>query len=274
MKVVVAAFLLTVMAASLAFPHGVRDDGGSSSLSSPAGAGQTLRAPTTRFAFFDGDYLRQKGVDARTNSTLASLREFGGALNVKLFDVARVMGKVMVVDGSVDLSDAFVKALKSKPAEAAGLTVPAVNVPAATVAFVNTEAFGDPRTGVKRLLKAFGAIEQEFKPRREEIQKLRGEAAAASGERRQKLEAEVARKQEAAKAALDKRVMALTGPIYEDIGKSLMQFGKKHGITFLFDLSKISKTDTLPPFDLPLPADAPDLTEAFVSAYNEGGLKP
>ena len=273
MRVVGAAFLLMfIMAASLARPHAWRDDVGSSALSSQAG--QTLRAPATRFAVFDSEYLAQRGVNPKANSTLAALDAFGSALNLQLFDVARMTSKVLIADDRVDLSDAFIKAVKSKPSGATGLAVPAVNVPAATVAFIDTETFSHAQKGVTNLVKAFSTIEQEFRPRKEEIQKLRDELAAASGERKQKLEAELGRKQQAAQAALDKRVKALTGPVYEDIGRALLSFCKKHGITFVFDTSKMEKTETLPPFDLPLPADAPDVTEAFVSAYNRGELKP
>jgi Skp family chaperone for outer membrane proteins len=274
MRVVGAAFLLVVTAASLASPHGGREAWESSTLSSGAGAGQALRVPATRFAVFDSAYLAQKGVNPKANGMLAALIAFGSALNVQLFDVAPLMGKVFIADGRVDLSDAFIKAVKSKPSGPTGLAGPAVNVPAATVAFVNTEAFGDARTGVTNLVKAFSTVEQEFKPRREELQKLREGLAAAPGDRRQKLEAEIGKKQEAAQAALDRRVKALTGPIYEDIGRALMSFCKKHDITLIFDTSKMGKTDTLPPFGLTLPADAPDVTEAFVSAYNRGELKP
>lgn len=240
MRVVGAALLLTVMAASLALPREGRGEGAPSSQD---GAGQTLRATETRFAVFDSEYLAQRGLNPKANDTLAALKTFGDALNVKLFD-------------------------------AGGLAAPAVSVPAATVAFIDTDAFARERTGVTNLLKAFGTVTQEFAPRKAEIEKLRGEAAAASGERREKLEAEVKKKQEAAQAALDKRVKALTGPVYEEIGRALLSFCKKQGITLVFDLSKIEKDDTLPPFDLPLPADAPDVTEAFVSAYNRGELKP
>ena len=274
MRIVGAAFLLMVMAASLAFPHGGRGDGGSSSLSSPAGAGQTPRAAATRFAVYDSEYLAQQSVYPRADGTLTALKSFGSALNVQLFDIAAVQGKVFIADDRIDLSDAFIKAVKSRPSGATSLAVPAVNVPAATLAFIDTEAFGDAQKGVTNLLKAFSKIEQDFGPRREELKKLREEATAASGDRKQKLEAEVGRRQQSAQAALDKRVRELTGPVYEDIGRALMLFCKKNGITFVFDTSKMKKTDTLPPFDLPLPADAPDITEAFVAAYNQGELKP
>jgi Skp family chaperone for outer membrane proteins len=274
MKVIGSAVLLIMLAASLACPLGGRGAKGSSSLLSQAGAGQTLRARATRFGVFDGEYLKQKGVNVKMNSTLAALREFGSALNVELFDVAGVPGKVLIADSSVDLSDAFIKALQSKPSAATGLTVPAVKVPTVTVAFVNTEAFGDAQMGITRLAKAFGTVEQEFSPRREEVKKLREEAAAASGERKRKLEAEAVRKQEAGQAALDKRLKALTGPVYEDIGSALVAFCKQHGITLIFDISKMESDETLPPFGVPLPSDAPDITREFISAYNQGALKP
>ncbi|MBV8856879.1 MAG: OmpH family outer membrane protein [Acidobacteria bacterium] len=273
MRVLGAAFLITVMTTYLALPHGVRGDGRPSP-SSQEGAGQTLRAPATRFAVFDSECLAQRGINPKANDTLAALRAFGDALNVKLFDPGALAGAVFIADGSVDISDYFIKALKSKPSGPKGLAAPAVNVPAATVALIDTEAFGRERAGVTSLVKAFGRVTQEFAPRKAEIQKLREESEAASGERREKLEAEVKKRQEAAQAALDKRVKELTGPVYEEIGRALMSFCKKNGLTFVFDLSKLEKDDTLPPFDLPLPADAPDVTEAFISAYNRGELKP
>lgn len=269
MRVVGAAFLLVITAASLALPHG-----GASSFSSQAGDGQTVRAATTRFAVFDGEYLAQKGVNPKANATLAALDAFGSAAGVQLFDAGRMSGKVFLADSRVDVTDAFIKALKSKPSGAAGLAATGVKVPAATVALVDTEAFGDPQKGVTNLVNAFSRVEQEFSPRREEIQKLRDELKTAPADKRPKLEAELARKQQAGQAALDKRLKALTDPVYQDIGRALLVFCKKHGITLVFDLSKMEAGETLPPFDLPLPADTPDLTEAFVAAYNRGDLKP
>ncbi|HWS86645.1 MAG TPA: OmpH family outer membrane protein [Pyrinomonadaceae bacterium] len=268
MRVVGAALLLTVMAASLALPRG-----GASPSASRAEGGQDVRAATTRLAVFDGEYLAQKGVNPKANSTLAALAAFGSAAGLQLFDVARIQGKVLIADGGVDISDAFIKALKSKPTGAEGLSVKGVNVPAAAAALVDTETFGDPRKGVTNLVNAFSKVEQEFRPRKEEIEKLRDELKTAPEDRRQELEAEVARKQKAGQAALDKRVKALTDPVYEDIGRALLAFCKKHGIALVFDLSKMERDETLPPFDLPLPADAPDVTEAFVAAYNRGDLK-
>lgn len=268
MRVVGAAFLLMFMAASLALSRG-----GASS-SPPSQAGDTPRPATTRFAVYDSEYLMRMGINPKANSTLAALDAFGSAAGVQLFDIGRMMGKVFMADGRVDVSDAFIKAAKSKPSGATGPAAPDVKVPAATVALVNTDAFGDPQKGVANLVKAFRTVEQEFTPRKEEIRKLRDELNTAPEDRKQKLEAEIARKQQAGQAALDKRVKALTGPVYEDIGRALTVFCKKHGISLVFDLGKMGRDEPLPPFDFPLPADAPDLTEAFVTAYNRGDLKP
>ena len=59
-------------------------------------------------------------------------------------------------------------------------------------------------------------------------------------------------------------------PLYRRRG--FTRVTKKYSIYLLFDTSKMKKTDKLPPFDLPFPANTPDVTEAFVSAYNRGAL--
>ena len=40
-------------------------------------------------------------------------------------------------------------------------------------AIIDTEAFGDQKDGIKRLVAAFQTVEREFKPRRDEITTLR-----------------------------------------------------------------------------------------------------
>ena len=82
------------------------------------------------------------------------------------------------------------------------------------------------------------------------------------------------RKREEGQAALDKRVNKLTAPIYQDITRALTLFCKQHGISLVFNLTAIQPNNKLPPYDLPLPADTPDVTEAFAKAYNQGLLRP
>jgi hypothetical protein len=263
MRVVGTALLCFLVAAALASPPRAQDG---------AGAGQRLEVPATRFAYIDSRALAENGIRLeKDGAALADLRAFGEGLKVNLIDAEKLQGTLFIADSRLDVTDAFLAAWKAKPSRSAPLQVPAVNVPPAPVAFIDTDAFGDPQTGITKLVKAFGALEAEFKPRKDEIAKLREQLDAGSGDRK-RLEAEIKKKQAAGQANLNKRVKELTGPIYEDIGKSLTSFCKKHGIALLFDSSKIKKTDSLPPLGLSFPPDMPDVTAAFVAAYNEGTL--
>lgn len=242
------------------------------------GAAQGLAGSKTRLALVDSGYIMEKvradGAQVSGGEVEADLEAFGSRLNAKLIDVAKLSSTVLVVDHRLNVSDAFVSAFKAKPNRAARLDAPAINVPDAYVAFVETEAFGDARTGIKRLTDAFKVIEKEFKPRREEVQILLAEAEAASGDRKKKLEAEAKQKKEAGQAALNIRLRELTNPINEDIMRALLSFSKQHGISLVFDLSKMDPTHRLHPYNYTPPHDTPDLTKAFISAYNKGQLKP
>lgn len=235
----------------------------------PAGGARGAGA-TTRLALYDTDYLADKGVSVSGPQARADLQTFGGGLGVQLFDSAKLRGAVFIADAALDISDAFAAAFREKHARGTPLKVPALRVPDATVAFIDTDRFGAPEGGVRRLVEAFRSLEAEFKPRRDEVAALRAQAEAATGERKSKLEAEAGRKQREGQAALDKRVKKLTDPVYADIGAALMQFCQRRGISLLFDLRAVKRTDKLPPFDLPLPADAPDVTADFVAAFNSG----
>jgi Skp family chaperone for outer membrane proteins len=256
MKVVGTAILCVVVAAALA----------------PARRAQKMNLPLTRFAYVDGQALAADGVKLdKDGKALADLRAFGEGLKVNIIDADKLSGIVYIADERLNLTDAFLAARKARRSKSAPLEVPAVNVPSTTVAFVNTEAFGTPQTGITKLVNAFKSLEAEFKPRKDEIARLREQLEAGSGDRK-RLEGEIKRKQAAGQAELDKRVKELTGPVYEDIGKSLTPFCKKHGISLLFDVSKIKRADKLPPLDTPFPPDMRDVTAAFISAYNRGAL--
>src|SRR3982750_4290694 len=68
----------------------------------------------------------------------------------------------------------------ARPATPAAQT-PRPSAPASTgaviaegkFAIIDTEAFGDQKEGIQRLVAAFQAVEREFKPRRDDIQNLR-----------------------------------------------------------------------------------------------------
>lgn len=236
-------------------------------------AGQSLNVPRIRMAYVDSLSLAQGGVKLDKNAAaLADLSMFGKTLNVDIIDIEKLQGIVFLADESIDLTDYFLAAWKAKPSRTTPLSVPAIKLPDVAVAYVDTDAFGDPEKGVTKLVNAFKAIEAEFKPRKDEIAKLKEQLDAGTGDKK-RLESEIKRKQAAGQADLNKKLAELTDPIYQDIGKSLTQFCKKYGISLLFDNNKLKKlNDKLPPFDLSLPATTPDVTAVFISDYNRGTL--
>jgi Skp family chaperone for outer membrane proteins len=147
-------------------------------------------------------------------------------------------------------------------------------------AIIDTDAFNDPKDGIKRLVAAFQTVEREFKPRRDEIQTLRTRLEAlvkeidstkavaapaalqAKAEQAQQLETEIKRKQEDGQKALDKRVQDLTGPVYQDIGAALQAYAKARGLTVIFDVSKMQGV-------VMVVNDSIDITGQFIADYNQ-----
>src|SRR5947209_257346 len=129
-------------------------------------------------------------------------------------------------------------------------------------AIIDTDAFSDPKQGIRRLVAAFQVVEREFKPRRDEVQQLqtRYEALvkevndtkavadpktlAAKADQATQLETEIKRKQEDGQKALEKRVQDLTQPIYQDIGNALQAYARARGLSVVFDVSKIDRKST------------------------------
>jgi len=147
-------------------------------------------------------------------------------------------------------------------------------------AIIDTEAFGDQKDGIKRLVAAFQTVEREFKPRRDEITTLKTrydalvkevndtKAVAApaalqtKADQAQQLEIEIKRKQEDGQKALDKRVQELTGPVYQDIGNALQAYAKARGLSVVFDVSKMQGVVMVVDGGI-------DITNAFIADYNQ-----
>jgi Skp family chaperone for outer membrane proteins len=154
------------------------------------------------------------------------------------------------------------------------------NVPDGKVAIIDTEAFGDPKAGIARLVNAFNTVDREFKPRRDQITGLRtkydtivkqindtkGVAQPASlsalAEQAETLKNDIERQQQDGQRALDKRVKELTDPIYQDISTALQSFAKQRGITIVFDVSKMGGV-------MMIVDGAVDITPAFIADYNQ-----
>jgi hypothetical protein len=227
-----------------------------------------------RYAIVDSVILAGKGVRLEGDEqTLADLRAFAEGHGLKLFDTARVSGVVFVLEGKVDVTDAFVRAVQSRRA-GGRLELPALDVPLTTVAFVTSDDFADPNSGIKPLVEALRTLEKEFRPRREEIDQLLRQAETAPAERREQLRRDAELRQQAGQAALDKRLKELTDPVYRDIARALQKFGHAEGVSLFFDLSRFRPSDKLPPLGLSLPTAAPNVTRKFVAEYNGGRLKP
>ena len=156
----------------------------------------------------------------------------------------------------------------------------AVTVAEGKFAIIDTEAFGDQKEGIKRLVAAFQTVEREFKPRRDEITNLKTRydalvkevndtkavaapaALQAKADQAQQLEIEIKRKQEDGQKALDKRVQELTGPVYQDVGNALQAYAKARGLSVVFDVSKMQGV-------LMVVDGGIDITNAFIADYNQ-----
>jgi Skp family chaperone for outer membrane proteins len=151
----------------------------------------------------------------------------------------------------------------------------------ARVAFINSGVFLDETNGIKQLVRANQGLELEFSSTQSELSllneklrtiagelgKLNADAAAnarAIAEKQaagQKLQQEIAGKQQAAQEAFGKRSQEVQSPITTDIGKELHAFAKARNIDILLDVAKLGEgvIDAKPELDL---------TADFVRAYN------
>ncbi|HEX7314576.1 MAG TPA: OmpH family outer membrane protein [Pyrinomonadaceae bacterium] len=155
----------------------------------------------------------------------------------------------------------------------------AVTVAEGKFAIIDTEAFGDQKEGIKRLVAAFQTVEREFKPRRDEITTLRTRydalvkeindtkavaapaALQAKADQAEQLKVEIERKQQDGQKSLDKRVQELTGPVYQDIGNALQAYAKARGLSVVFDVSKMQGVVMVVDGGI-------DITNAFIADYN------
>jgi Skp family chaperone for outer membrane proteins len=166
-----------------------------------------------------------------------------------------------------------------KPVASAPTTTAAV--PDTKIAFVDTTAFGDEKTGIKRYVNAVKTVQVQFKPTTDElislqnrikviaddITKLSGspvvdpKSIQAKQDEGERLQREFKYKKEDADAAFEKKYGEVVGPISTDIGKALDQYLLQHGLTVILDMSKLAPAVlTMNP--------AMDITQSFIAEYN------
>ncbi len=148
------------------------------------------------------------------------------------------------------------------------------------IAIIDTEAFADPKTGITRLVSAFEVVNREFKPRSDELQKLRAQyeqlgkdieatrtledqrARAAKVEQAEALKKDIERKTQDAQTAYQKRLREATEPVYKEISPALQAFARQRGVNVIFDVSKLGEV-------MFIINDSVDLTRAFITEYNQ-----
>jgi len=158
---------------------------------------------------------------------------------------------------------------------------------ATKIALVNSDAFGYEKTGVTKLINAYKALETEFKPTTDdlaatsarldglvkEIQQLQTQLNSNQGDPNAirktidqktdegtRLQIDLKRKQEDAKAKLDKRQAQVTQPIVKEISAALEAYGKKNSIDMILDVSKLDGSILLINYSL-------DITDAFIKDF-------
>lgn len=159
---------------------------------------------------------------------------------------------------------------------------------------VNTQIFDTDKTGIAKYVTAMNALEAELKPditalqtMGNRLQALQTEiegyqkqlsdpapkvpidktkiqtTAQAKYEEFQTMQIEFKRKQEDYKQKAERREAAVMGPIRQDIGNALQEFGKKNGYMMILDASKLDGAGLLLAFD-----EKYDVTKDFIAFYN------
>lgn len=169
-------------------------------------------------------------------------------------------------------------AQRPAPAQTGG--APGGNPVEGKIAIIDTEAFADPKSGITRLVNAFTVVNNEFKPRSDELQRLRGQydqlvqdiektknladqkTLATKADQAETLKNDIERKSQDAQRAYQKRLREVTQPVYQEIGTALQAFAKTRGVTVIFDVSKMGEV-------MFVVNDGLDLTPAFIADYNQ-----
>ena len=156
----------------------------------------------------------------------------------------------------------------------------AANVPDGKVAIVDTEAFGDPKTGILRLVRAFESVNREFTPQRDELQKLRAQydqlvkdinatknvadqrTLSAKADQAESLKKQIERKSQDAQDAYTKRLRDVTEPVWKDINTALEAYARQRGASVVFDVSKLGQVMLVINSGI-------DITKGFVADYNQ-----
>lgn len=159
------------------------------------------------------------------------------------------------------------------------LTTSATSAPAApaNIGIIDSSLFADEKMGISRVNSAMNQLEAKFQPVRTEIrgmvdrlstmqsdiQKKRAIQDAATTARQAddatRLEVQIKRKQEDARASYQKESTALLEPLQADIAKAITTYAQAKGLTLVVDVNRV-----------PIIYAAPshDITRDFIDDYN------
>lgn len=185
------------------------------------------------------------------------------------------MKVICTVAAAVIFTALSVFAVNARKNEQAAQTAPVDS----KFAIVDTEEFGDSKTGVARLTTAFNSLDREMKPKRDELQQMQTryeqlikeindskaiadqKTLSAKAEQAEMLQKDIKRKQEDGQREMDKRVKELTEPIYAELSDALQAYAKQRGISAIFDISKFRGA-------MMVVNDQIDITKGFIADYN------
>ncbi|MBK9153044.1 MAG: OmpH family outer membrane protein [Chloracidobacterium sp.] len=147
---------------------------------------------------------------------------------------------------------------------------------------INTSAFFDEKAGITRLTAAEKQINTEFAATLKKLQddsarlsailsELQNTAVTAANqttlqtkkEEGERLQRTIEYNKANLEADVNKRRETLLGPIRQDIGNAITEFGKKNGYSVIFDTSKLAEAGALL-----FVAESTDATKDFIAFYN------
>jgi len=162
----------------------------------------------------------------------------------------------------------------------AGLTVRAQTTqppvaPAAPIkmAIIDTEAFADTKTGVKKLINAFTQVDNELAPIRQDLinknnrlQALTVKANAgtltqAEADEADNLKRDIQRGQEDGQRKAQLLTQQRTGPVFNELSTALQNFAKQRGFDMIVDVAKLQNS-------ILLINPSIDITSAFITDFN------
>ena len=159
------------------------------------------------------------------------------------------------------------------------LTTSATSAPAApaNIGIIDSSLFADEKMGISRVNSAMNQLEAKFQPVRSEIrgmvdrlntmqsdiQKKRAIQDAATTARQaddaNRLEVQIKRKQEDARASYQKESSAMLEPLQADIAKAINTYAQAKGITLVLDVNRVP---------IIYAATSHDITRDFIDDYN------